>query len=313
MPVTAIPEIISIFRRDPRAIGRAATLLERGDLVAQELISYLFPSTGQAKIIGVTGPAGVGKSTLINSYIRQLRSQDRTVGVIAIDPSSSISSGALLGDRIRMLEHAGDSAVFIRSCATRGVTGGLAASTMNLSLLLDAAGFDFVIIETVGVGQDEVDIVRLADVTVLVLAPDFGDGVQAIKAGIMEIASVFVINKADQPGADSLADEIRFSQSLAASDPHAPICQVIAKDNVGTAELQKTIASLADRIQEPGTLEERWKQMLTRMVKEKVVETLDSAALMHHATLVSQRRESPYAAAEALVEALKHPGTVRER
>ncbi len=211
--MTALAE--KILAGDPRSLARAATAIENRSPDAESLLKELFPRTGRASIIGITGAPGAGKSTLTDRLVHELRREDKSVGVLAVDPTSPYSGGAILGDRIRMLSHHADPGVFIRSMATRGHLGGLAAATTDMALLLDAAGKDFVLIETVGVGQDEVEIAKLADVTVVVLVPGMGDDVQAIKAGIMEIADVFVINKADQSGgADRLEREILALQAL---------------------------------------------------------------------------------------------------
>src|SRR6202790_4969452 len=203
-----------ILKGDVRTLARAATWIENRSPEAEPLLRDLFPHTGQALILGITGASGSGKSTLCDQLTRVLRAEGKKVAVLAVDPSSPYTGGALLGDRIRMQRHHSDAGVFIRSMATRGWLGGLAAATTDMAVLLDAAGKDVVLIETVGVGQDEVEIAKLADATVVVLVPGMGDDVQAIKAGIMEIADVFVINKSDQPGADQLEREIKAIQSL---------------------------------------------------------------------------------------------------
>lgn len=215
---------------DLRALARAATGVENRDAEALALLGELQPFTGHARVVGITGPPGAGKSTLVDAVTTELRRQGKTVAVIAIDPTSRITGGAILGDRIRMLQHHGDAGVFVRSMATRGSTGGLARATADLTRLMDAAGRDYVLIETVGVGQDEIEIARLAQVTVVVLVPGLGDDVQAIKAGIMEIADVFAINKADLPGADRLEREI-------AGERHVPIVRTVATENVGVRDL----------------------------------------------------------------------------
>ncbi len=233
------------FAGNTRALARAATLIESQAEDGRKLISSLFARTGRATLIGITGPPGAGKSTLVDQLIRQLRARGGKVGVIAVDPSSPYTNGAILGDRIRLGDHFGDPGVFIRSMATRGKLGGLARSTVELSLLLDAAGFDTILIETVGVGQDEVDIAGVADVTVVVLVPGLGDDVQAIKAGIIEIADVLVVNKADLPGADRLEEELRAMQSLTKTSQPAPIVRVIASQGSGVDQLLERVGEIS--------------------------------------------------------------------
>src|SRR5580698_260844 len=206
-----------IVSGDIRALARAATWIENRSPESETLLRELFPRTGRAMILGVTGAPGAGKSTLCDQIVRTLRDEGKTVGVIAVDPSSPYTGGAILGDRIRMQEHHADPGVFIRSMATRGWLGGLARATTEMTLLLDAAGFDVVLVETVGVGQDEVDVARLADVTVVVLVPGMGDDVQAIKAGMMEVADIFVVNKSDREGAEQLEAEVLAMQGLGAA------------------------------------------------------------------------------------------------
>lgn len=215
-----------------RELARLATGVENRDPRALAQLDALPP--GHARIIGITGPPGAGKSTLVGSLAEALRAEGKTVAVIAIDPSSRRTGGAILGDRIRMQQHYGDPGIFIRSMATRGITGGLARATADMVRLMDASGRDYVIIETVGVGQDEVEIAGLAQVTVVVLVPGLGDDVQAIKAGIMEIADIFVINKADQPGAERVEREIR--------EEHKPIVRTVATEGKGIAELLELVA-----------------------------------------------------------------------
>ena len=204
---------------DPRALARAISLIEDEAAAGAELIRHIFPRTGHAYLIGITGPPGSGKSTLVDRLTTEIRKTSRTVGIVAVDPTSPFSGGAILGDRVRMQAHAGDEGVFIRSMATRGHLGGLARATSEVALVLDAAGKDVVIIETVGVGQDEIDIVRTADVSVVTVVPGSGDEVQALKAGIMEIADIFVVNKADREGADRTVASIETNLSLQTFGP----------------------------------------------------------------------------------------------
>ncbi len=219
---------------DLRALARAATGVENRHPAAMSLLHELAPFTGHARIVGITGPPGAGKSTLVDAIATELRRRDKTVAIIAVDPTSRITGGAILGDRIRMQQHHEDPGVFVRSMATRGTTGGIARATADLAQLMDAAGRDYVIIETVGVGQDEIEIAKLAQVTVVVLVPGLGDDVQAIKAGIMEIADIFAINKSDLPGAEKVERELH------AANP-APIIKTIATNGAGIVELLNLI------------------------------------------------------------------------
>lgn len=232
---------------DVRALARAATAIENGAPEARALLAELSPQAAGTVVIGVTGPPGSGKSTLVDEMTRRLRQEGRTVGIITVDPSSPFSGGALLGDRIRMQRHHDDPGVFIRSMATRGSLGGLARATADLAALLGAAGKDVVLIETVGVGQDEVEIARVADVVVLVLVPGLGDDVQAIKAGVMEIADIFVINKADLPGAERVEAEIRGLLSLKddSGSKTPPVLRTVATEGTGVAELIQAMQALA--------------------------------------------------------------------
>jgi len=234
-----------LLARDPRAIARAITLIENEAPAGAALIGRIYPHTGKAYLIGVTGPPGAGKSTLVDRMIAELRKAGSTVGVLAVDPTSPYTGGAILGDRVRMQSHAEDAGVFIRSMATRGHLGGLARTTTEAATVLDAAGFDVVIIETVGVGQDEVDVVRTADISIVVVVPGTGDEVQALKAGIMEIADIFVVNKADRDGADRTAASVE--SMLALDHPEAgewrpPVLRTEATSGNGVPELIAMIA-----------------------------------------------------------------------
>jgi LAO/AO transport system kinase len=220
-----------------RELARAATAIENRTHEGRELIERLAPQAGKATILGITGPPGAGKSTLVDALARALRDQGRTVGIIAVDPTSRVSGGAILGDRIRMQSHHADDGIFIRSMASRGAVGGLARATADLALLLDAAGKDFVIIETVGVGQDELEIAGVAQITIVVLVPGMGDEIQAIKAGILEIADIFVVNKADHPGADVVEREIHSNWDV-------PVVRTIATEGTGITRLLEEIAKV---------------------------------------------------------------------
>jgi GTPase len=233
-----------VLAGDSRAIARAISLIENEDRQAATLVRAIFGKTGRAYVIGVTGPPGAGKSTLVDRMTADIRGRGHTVGVLTVDPTSPFSGGAVLGDRLRMQGHAADEGVFIRSMATRGHLGGLARATGDAALVLDAAGKDIIVIETVGVGQDEVDIIRTADVSILTLVPGMGDDVQALKAGIMEIADIFVVNKADREGADRLVSSIESNLTLQTYGPdqwRPPILKTIATNGTGVTELVDAI------------------------------------------------------------------------
>lgn len=233
-----------VRRGDPRAIARAISLIEDEAPQGAELVRRLFADTGRAYLVGVTGPPGAGKSTLVDRMTAEFRKAGSTIGVVAVDPTSPFSGGAILGDRVRMQAHAGDAGVFIRSMATRGHLGGLARATSEVALVFDAAGMDVVLIETVGVGQDEVDIVRTADVSIVTIVPGAGDEVQALKAGIMEIADIFVVNKADREGADRTIASIEALQSLQTfgeGEWRPPIVKTEATTGRGVPELLQAI------------------------------------------------------------------------
>jgi LAO/AO transport system kinase len=243
---------------DRRALARAITLVESADPLAYELIRKLYPETGGAYVVGVTGPPGVGKSTLIGALVRLVRERERTVGVISVDPSSPFTKGALLGDRIRLADHFLDPGVFIRSMGTRGHLGGLAEATLQAALVLDAAGRDLVFIETVGTGQSEVEVIGIADTVLLVLMPGSGDSIQALKAGIMEIPDVIAVNKRDHPAAKTMVSEVRSILALDTDrDWRPPIVLTEAVRGEGVEELLASVEEHRAHLDETGTLAER--------------------------------------------------------
>jgi LAO/AO transport system kinase len=247
-----------LLEGDKRALARAITLIENGEPTGWELVREVFPRTGRARIVGVTGPPGVGKSTLIAALTAELRKGDRRVGVLSIDPSSPFTRGALLGDRIRLSDHFLDPGVFIRSMATRGSLGGLAEAALQAALLMDASGMDDVLLETVGVGQAEIDVVDHADTIVLTLMPGSGDSIQALKAGVMEIPDVIVVNKADHPLTDTMIREVQTVLSLGPQGSwRVPIVRTEASKAEGVAELAQRIDEHRRHIEAEGTLEER--------------------------------------------------------
>ena len=293
-----------ILSGDRRALARAATSIENRRPDAETLLKELFPHTGRAIVAGITGAPGAGKSTLVNCIASELRREGKQIGIIAVDPSSPFTGGAILGDRIRMLGHHGDPQVFIRSMATRGWLGGLAAATTDLALLLDAAGKDVVLIETVGVGQDEVEIAKLADVTVVVLVPGMGDDVQAIKAGIMEIADVFVINKSDQPGADRLEREIQAIQSLAARKDGwiPPIVRTVATDSKGISETWAAVRSFLEQGRAKDRAVANWERRLREMLRERLLSEFMNLNFHAAAEDVASRRRDPYSIIDGWIQ-----------
>jgi LAO/AO transport system kinase len=297
---------------DVRALARAISTIEDNRPESRELLKAIFNFTGRARVIGLTGAPGAGKSTLVDQLAREYRKQERTVGIIAVDPTSPYTGGAILGDRIRMQAHHADPGIYIRSMATRGNLGGLARATTDAATVLDAAGKDIVLIETVGVGQDEIDIVRLADVTVVILVPGMGDDVQTIKAGIMEIADIFVINKSDREGADRVEREIRSMQSLAIrSDKWTPpIVKTVAMDGRGIPELATAIINYEQFLQQKDLLLKKkissWRERLIEMLRDSLLERLLNERLTEEeisrlAADIAEHKRDPYSLVEEIV------------
>ena len=321
------PWVDRIRAGDVRALARAISTVEDNRPESRELLKALFNFTGRARVIGLTGAPGAGKSTLVDQLAREYRKQERTVGIIAVDPTSPYTGGAILGDRIRMQSHHADPGIYIRSMATRGNLGGLARTTADAATVLDAAGKDIVLIETVGVGQDEIDIVRLADVTVVILVPGMGDDVQTIKAGIMEIADIFVINKSDREGADRVEREIRAMQSLAIrSDKWTPpIVKTVAMDGRGIPELAAAIVNYEQFLEQKDLLLKKkissWRERLIEMLRDGLLERLLNERLPEEeiarlAAEIAEHKRDPYSLVEEIVgsvEGSAHHGDTETR
>ncbi len=302
---------------DPRAAARAISIVEGGGAPAVELVARLHAHTGRASLVGVTGPPGAGKSTLVGQLVTAYRRTGASVAVLAVDPSSPFSGGAILGDRVRMQSHAEDPRVFIRSMATRGQLGGLAAATADAIDVLDAAGFDIILVETVGVGQDEVDISRTTDVCVLVLVPGAGDDVQAMKAGVMEIADVFVVNKADQAGADRAV--VAIEQMLATDERRTsappPVIRAVATTGQGLDELVRAIDAGRQAVPPVNRRRERFERRLREAVARRAIDRLRADVLREGewdacVARIEAREQDPYAAADALLERLGTAGLI---
>jgi LAO/AO transport system kinase len=318
--VEHVADLIERLRQgDVRALARAVSLVENDAPSARQILSSCFPLTGNAIRIGITGPPGAGKSTLVDGLARRYRAQQTTVGVVAVDPTSPYSGGAILGDRIRMRDHDADAGFYMRSMATRGSLGGLARSSADVAIVIEASGKQRLLLETVGVGQDEIDIVRLADVTIVVLMPGMGDDIQSIKAGIMEIADIFVVNKSDREGADRVEKEVRSMQSLAAEHGTwvPPVVKTIATTGAGIEELQQAIDHFRAWLAEEGRLQTRreahWRTRIMEMVSHELMRALRGHGLSDQDLLtisqqVACRQQDPYQFVPQLVEQLLRQG-----
>ena len=296
---------------DVRGLARGISTVEQSSAGAAELLRSLFPDTGRARVLGFTGSPGSGKSSLVDRLVAEFRRHGNKVGVVAVDPSSTFSGGAILGDRVRMHEHASDSGVFIRSMATRGHLGGLARATNDAIDLLDAGGYDPILVETVGVGQDEVDVVRTADVVAVVLVPGMGDDIQAIKAGILEIADLFVINKADRPGADRLEADLDYMMSLAgsASVERPTVHRTVAIAGTGVAELREKLVGhpgFTDGERRRGRRRERAQARFLGLLGERLLKRVVEAALPEGVLddlveAIADRQTDPYSAVDGVL------------
>lgn len=297
---------------DVRALSRAVTAIENRTPEAEDLIRRLFPHTGRAYKAGVTGAPGTGKSTLVDRLAACYRAEKQTVGIIAVDPSSPFTGGAILGDRIRMQSHATDNGIFIRSMATRGYLGGLAQATGDTAMLLDAAGKNTVLLETVGVGQGEIEIVRLADCTLVVLVPGMGDDVQNLKAGLMEIGDIFVLNKCDREGADRFEQQLKAILQLVPERDgwKPPVVRTIATENKGIGDLTREIARFRAHFEQRQDRRAReiahWKDWLLRLIQTRLLDSVvgdhfSEAEFNAVAAEVAARRKDPYAAVSEIV------------
>lgn len=324
MPTSISTWVDQIRGGNLRALSRAITAVENRAPESHPLLQALFAHSGRARIVGITGSPGAGKSTLVDALAAQFRARQQTVGIIAIDPTSPFTGGAILGDRIRMASHTTDEGIFIRSMATRGALGGLSSTAADVATVLDASGRDIVLIETVGAGQDEVDIVRLADFTLVVLVPGMGDDVQSIKAGIMEIADIFVINKSDREGAARVERELRAMQSLStrADGWVPPVVQTVATRGTGIAALLSAIDLYETFLAAHQLGRQRrianWRIRLREMLRDELLrrlaaQDLSEEAMEQYAAQVAARQRDPYSLIAELATQFAHPDSPEDR
>ena len=302
-----------VLKGNPRAVAKAISLVENKNSSAQPILKKIFPKTGQSTIIGVTGSPGAGKSTLVDQLIERLKGKGKNLGIIAVDPSSPFTGGAILGDRIRMMRHATDPDIFIRSMATRGHLGGLAKASGEAISILEASGKDIIIVETVGVGQDEVEVVKLADITIVVLIAGVGDDIQTFKAGIMEIADIFVLNKADSPETEKTERQVKAMLELGLKKENLPAgVKTIATTGEGMDHLLEEIEKLS-HLQDKQSREERKKRLLNWMLKDIIADKIYQELMNRYSPQdfdkfidwIYKRKTDPYTLAEKIVADLK--------
>jgi len=301
-----------VLKGEPRAIARLITLAEDNDPIANNAMKKLHPHTGHAHVIGITGVMGSGKSTLISELTRIYRKQGKTVGILAIDPTSPFSGGALLGDRIRMMELAQDEGVFIRSLGTRGMLGGLASAVYDVVEIFDASGKDIIFVETVGVGQAEVDIIKIADTTLVIIVPGLGDSIQTLKAGIMEIADIYAVNKADRDGVDQTVAEVQSLVDITCADKDRkiPIVETVAKENKGVSELVEEINKHKKYLEESNILDSsrrnRYETELVEIIRKRLMNFIFDESTFKEKVeplldKISSKKIDPYTAAEEIL------------